>query len=53
VLNLCVTFSVTGALDAAGQTSKQRAPMGMNAPFAPQNALLALNVAHWLTGVLP
>jgi len=41
------------AMFSAQVTGPQRAPRGVNAPFAPQNALFALNVAHWLTGVLP
>lgn len=40
------------AMFSAQVTGPQRTPMGMNAPFAPQNAQFALNVAHWLTGVL-
>lgn len=31
----------------------EEGPMGMNHPEAPQNAQFALNVLHWLTGVLP
>jgi hypothetical protein len=27
-------------------------PMGMNAPMAEQNFQLALNVMHWLSGIL-
>jgi len=40
------------AMFSAQVTGPRRTPMGMNAPFAPQNAQFALNVAHWLTGVL-
>ena len=40
------------AMFSAQVTGPQRTPMGMNAPFAPQNAQFALNVARWLTGVL-
>lgn len=41
------------AMFSAQVTGPRRVPMGMNAPFAPQNAQFALNVAHWLTGELP
>ena len=41
------------AMFSAQVTGPSRVPMGMNAPFAPQNAQFAVNVAHWLTGVLP
>ena len=40
------------AMFSAQLTGPQRVPMGMNAPFAPQNAQFALNIAHWLTGAL-
>ena len=51
-----------GRVVAAGEAamfSAQRAGpqgasmMGFNAPAAPQNAQFALNVLHWLTGLLP
>ncbi len=29
-----------------------RMPMGMNHPLAKQNAQFALNVMHWLSGIL-
>jgi len=42
----------------AGMFTAQRAgparlPMGMNAPQAAQNAQFALNMLHWLSGLLP
>jgi hypothetical protein len=37
---------------SAQLTSGKRAPMGMNAPFAEQNAQFILNVLHWLSGLL-
>ena len=40
------------AMFSAQVTGPKRVPMGMNAPFAPQNAQFALNIAHWLTGAL-
>lgn len=40
------------AMFSAQIAGPQRTPMGMNAPFAPQNAQFALNVAHWMTGLL-
>ena len=40
------------AMFSAQVTGPQRTPMGMNAPFAPQNAQFTLNVAHWMSGLL-
>jgi hypothetical protein len=47
------------AVGEAAMFSAQRAgpqganPMGFNDPTAPQNAQFALNVLHWLSGLLP
>jgi hypothetical protein len=41
------------AMFSAQLAGPQRAPMGMNAPRAEQNAQFVLNVLHWLAGLLP
>jgi hypothetical protein len=41
------------AMFSAQLAGPQRAPMGMNAPGAEQNAQFVLNVLHWLAGLLP
>ena len=41
------------AMFSAQLTGPERAPGGFNAPSAPQNAQFALNVVHWLGGLLP
>ncbi len=40
------------AMFSAQLAGPQRQPMGMNAPVAGQNARFALNVLHWLSGLL-
>lgn len=40
------------AMFSAQLAGPERNPVGMNAPTAPQNAQFALNVMHWLTGLL-
>lgn len=40
------------AMFSAQIAGPRRTPMGMNAPFAPQNAQFTLNVAHWMSGLL-
>jgi hypothetical protein len=40
------------AMFSAQVTGPRRAPMGMNAPAAGQNAQFVLNTLHWLTGAL-
>ena len=40
------------ALCSAQLAGARRIPMGMNMPFAAQNAQFCLNVVHWLTGLL-
>ena len=40
------------AMFSAQVTGPDRKPMGMNAPMAEQNARFALNVLHWLAGLL-
>ena len=40
------------AMFSAQVAGAERRPMGMNAPGAEQNARFALNVLHWLSGVL-
>lgn len=40
------------AMCSAQLAGAQRIPMGMNMPFALQNAQFCLNVVHWLTGLL-
>jgi hypothetical protein len=40
------------AMFSAQVTGPGRLPVGMNAPIAKQNAQFALNVLHWLSGVL-
>lgn len=40
------------AMFSAQVAGPQRSPMGMNAPRAAQNAQFALNVMHWLSGIL-
>jgi hypothetical protein len=39
------------AMFTAQRAASHRAPMGLNAPGAERNAQLALNVAHWLSGL--
>ncbi len=39
------------AMFTAQLTGPNRAPVGMNAPTAPQNFQFLLNVMHWLTGL--
>lgn len=41
------------AMFSAQVAGRQRNPMGMNDPSAPQNAQFLLNVMHWLSGALP
>jgi hypothetical protein len=41
------------AMFTAQRKGVERVPMGMNAPAASQNAQFAINVAHWLVGVVP
>ncbi len=41
------------AMFSAQLRGSQRAPTGMNHPRARQNAQFALNVMHWLSGLLP
>jgi hypothetical protein len=41
------------AMFSAQVSGAARRPMGMNAPTAPQNPQLLLNVMHWLAGLLP
>jgi hypothetical protein len=36
----------------SAQWARQRIPMGMNMPFAGQNARFCLNAVHWLSGLL-
>jgi hypothetical protein len=43
-------FFGEAAMFSAQLAGPQRAPMGMNAPGAEQNARFALNVMHWLEG---
>jgi hypothetical protein len=45
-------FFGEAAMFTAQLGGPQRVPMGMNDPTAPQNAQFALNVVHWLSGVL-
>ncbi|MFN0098998.1 MAG: hypothetical protein ACKVS7_10020 [Gemmatimonadaceae bacterium] len=40
------------AMFSAQVAGAEKRPMGMNAPLAEQNAQFALNVLHWLTGVI-
>jgi len=40
------------AMFSAQVTGPERRPAGMNDPSAPQNAQFALNVLHWLSGLL-
>lgn len=40
------------AMFSAQVAGPQRQPMGMNHPIANQNAQFALNVLHWLSGIL-
>jgi hypothetical protein len=40
------------AMFSAQVTGPQRRPMGMNHPIASQNAQFALNVLHWMSGLL-
>jgi hypothetical protein len=40
------------AMFTAQLAGANRSPMGMNHPAAPQNAQYALNVLHWLSGLL-
>lgn len=40
------------AMCTAQVVGPKRAPVGINAPIAPQNAQFCLNVVHWLSGVL-
>lgn len=40
------------AMFSAQVAGPDRAPMGMNAPGAEQNARFVLNVLHWLSGVI-
>jgi len=41
------------AMFSAQLSGRDRSPMGMNDPKAPQNAQFLLNVLHWLSGLLP
>ncbi len=41
------------AMFSAQISGEQRRPMGMNMPSAAQNPQFALNVMHWLAGLLP
>ncbi len=41
------------AMFSAQLAGPEKAPMGMNAPIAKQNPQFLLNVAHWLSGLLP
>jgi hypothetical protein len=41
------------AMFSAQLAGPNRIPVGLNAPRARQNAQFALNVMHWLTGLLP
>ena len=47
-----VAFFGEAAMFSAQVTGAQRRPMGMNAPMAEQNAQFALNVLHWLVGLI-
>ena len=47
-----VAFFGEAAMFSAQVTGPARAPMGMNAPIAGQNVQFALNVLHWLSGLL-
>lgn len=40
------------AMCTAQLAGRQRVPMGMNNPLAPQNPQFCLNVVHWLSGLL-
>ena len=40
------------AMFTAQRAGPQRVPIGMNDPGAPQNYILALNVMHWLSGLI-
>jgi hypothetical protein len=40
------------AVCTAQRAGQQRTPMGMNVPFAPQNAQFCLNIVRWLSGAL-
>lgn len=41
------------AMCSAQLAGAPRVPMGMNMPFAAQNAQFCLNVVHWLAGLIP
>lgn len=41
------------AMFTAQLAGPQKRPMGFNAPDAPQNRQLVLNIVHWLAGLLP
>ena len=47
-----VAFFGEAAMFSAQVAGPDRRPMGMNAPIAGQNAQFALNVLHWLSGLL-
>lgn len=47
-----VAFFGEAAMFSAQIAGPNRLPMGMNAPIAGQNAQFALNVLHWLSGLL-
>ena len=47
-----VVFLGEAAMCTAQRAGPQRMPMGMNVPFALQNAQFCLNIVRWLSGVL-
>lgn len=47
-----VAVLAEAAMCSAQLAGRQRIPMGMNMPFASQNAQFCLNLVHWLTGLL-
>lgn len=47
-----VAFFGEAAMFSAQVTGRDKRPMGMNAPFAEQNAQFALNTLHWLSGLI-
>ncbi len=47
-----VAFFGEAAMFSAQLAGPARAPMGMNAPVAGQNAQFVLNIMHWLSGLL-
>jgi hypothetical protein len=46
-------FFGEAAMFTAQRAGPERRPMGMNAPMAEHNHRLVLNLAHWLSGLLP